>query len=527
MGVDCVQGDFLGKASPHLPSCRFSRIKAHLAPIHRTTARPAVRRARRILPKVEDEATLRACLALLSGRRHRVFTGVALALPGGGERSRVVETMIAMKRLSDEEMAFYAAHGEWRGKAGGYALQGYGGVYVRHIAGSYSNVVGLPLAETRHLLKSAGYDLAWWLIEQGIGETRTVLVEDGEIIEARILRDGVTAAGTVLAARLISAGRNAIARAGREEFLLPKGAPRFNEGAAISIEVTREALGGAEPWKRPLARMTDAPRASPAADRLNLVHKFATDTLEAVGWSDIIDEARSGIIAFPGGELRVTVTPAMTLIDVDGNLPPERLALAGAKASARHPPPRDRRLIGRLADHREPASVCRRGVDAILPQPFERTAVNGFGFIQIVRPRRHQPDELAADRAAFEARALLRRAAARRERSFSPLIQTARRGPTGMDRAARHQIGGAVSLRPDPSLAMRQPMPNVAKKCPLCGEPAPSITPSAVAAARIATCWWLGEGYRTAVPQPRATGWTATNTAVRAPRQASARGSPR
>jgi septum formation protein len=115
---------------------------------------------RRILPKVEDEATLRSCLALLSGRRHRVLTGVALVAPDGAERSRVVETMIAMKRLSDEEIAFYAAHGEWQGKAGGYALQGYGEVYVRHIAGSYSNVVGLPLAETRHLLKSAGYPIA-------------------------------------------------------------------------------------------------------------------------------------------------------------------------------------------------------------------------------------------------------------------------------------------------------------------------------------------------------------------------------
>jgi len=114
---------------------------------------------RRILPKVEDETTLRACMALLSGRRHRVLTGIALAAPGQPVRTRLVETMIAMKRLSAEEIDFYAAHGEWRGKAGGYALQGYGEVYVRHIAGSYSNVVGLPLAETRLLLKAAGYPL--------------------------------------------------------------------------------------------------------------------------------------------------------------------------------------------------------------------------------------------------------------------------------------------------------------------------------------------------------------------------------
>ena len=115
---------------------------------------------RRILPKVEDEATLRACMKLLSGRRHRVLTGVALAIPGNGIRERLGETMIAMKRLSTEEIDYYASHGEWRGKAGGYALQGYGEVYVRHIAGSYSNVVGLPLAETRMLLKSAGYPIA-------------------------------------------------------------------------------------------------------------------------------------------------------------------------------------------------------------------------------------------------------------------------------------------------------------------------------------------------------------------------------
>ena len=115
---------------------------------------------RRILPKVEDEATLRTCMKLLSGRRHRVLTGVALVAPGQPLRTRLVETMIAMKRLSDEEIDFYAAHGEWRGKAGGYALQGYGEVYVRSIAGSYSNVVGLPLAETRNLLKAAGYPLA-------------------------------------------------------------------------------------------------------------------------------------------------------------------------------------------------------------------------------------------------------------------------------------------------------------------------------------------------------------------------------
>jgi septum formation protein len=115
---------------------------------------------RRILPKVEDEQNLRQAMRLLSGRRHRVLTAVALAAPGQKTRTRLVETMIAMKPLSAQEIDHYAAHGEWRGKAGGYALQGYGEVYVRHISGSYSNVVGLPLAETRVLLKAAGYAIA-------------------------------------------------------------------------------------------------------------------------------------------------------------------------------------------------------------------------------------------------------------------------------------------------------------------------------------------------------------------------------
>ncbi len=114
---------------------------------------------RRILPKVEDEATERKCLALLSGRRHRVLTAIALAIPGQEMRTRVVETMISLKRLSHEEIEFYVGHGEWRGKAGGYALQGYGEVFVRTMSGSHSGGVELPLAETRHLLKSAGHPL--------------------------------------------------------------------------------------------------------------------------------------------------------------------------------------------------------------------------------------------------------------------------------------------------------------------------------------------------------------------------------
>jgi septum formation protein len=149
---------------PRQHALRLAREKAQAVAVKEPdalvlAADTVVAVGRRILPKVENEATLRACMKLLSGRRHRVLTGVALAIPGENTRERLGETMIAMKRLSAEEIEYYAGHGEWRGKAGGYALQGYGEVYVRHIAGSYSNVVGLPLAETRTLLKSAGYPI--------------------------------------------------------------------------------------------------------------------------------------------------------------------------------------------------------------------------------------------------------------------------------------------------------------------------------------------------------------------------------
>ena len=300
-----------------------------------------------------------------------------------------------------------------------------------------------------------------WLIERGIGETRAVLVEDDAIVEARILRDGIVPAGTILAARLTSTGRNAVATAGGQEYLLNKGAPGITEGATLSIEVMREPLSGAEPWKRPLARVSEAaPCAAPEILGRTLAWPSPIDALEAAGWSDLLDEARSGIIGFPGGELRIALTPAMTLIDVDGNLPPEQLALAGAQAAARAI--RRHAITGSIGidlptiSGKAARQSVAEAVDAILPQPFERTAVNGFGFLQIVRPRRHPSlFELAADRAAFEARALLRRAA--REAGAIALVAhpalIAALSPEWLDQLAA-QVGGAVSLRPDASRPM-------------------------------------------------------------------------
>ncbi|WP_408587292.1 Maf family protein [Novosphingobium sp.] len=115
---------------------------------------------RRILPKAEDEATARACLSLLSGRRHRVFSAIALLGPDGHLREALSETIVRFKRLSDAEIDAYIAGGEWHGKAGGYAIQGSAEGFCDWLSGSHSGVVGLPLFETRRLLRAAGVALA-------------------------------------------------------------------------------------------------------------------------------------------------------------------------------------------------------------------------------------------------------------------------------------------------------------------------------------------------------------------------------
>jgi len=130
---------------------------ADLAPFVTLAADTVVAVGRRILPKCESRNEAEACLSLLSGRGHRVYTGVALVSASGGLQRRLVETRVRFKRLSREEIDAYIACGEWRGKAGGYAIQGLAGGFVIRIVGSYTNVVGLPLAETAALLNGEGY----------------------------------------------------------------------------------------------------------------------------------------------------------------------------------------------------------------------------------------------------------------------------------------------------------------------------------------------------------------------------------
>ena len=119
---------------------------------------------RRVMPKADmlDEAA--ACLRLLSGRNHRVYTGICLVTPRETFRQRLVETRVRFKRIPNEEIEAYLASGEWRGKAGGYAIQGLAGTFVVKMVGSYTNVVGLPLYETMSLLGGEGFPVHFgWL----------------------------------------------------------------------------------------------------------------------------------------------------------------------------------------------------------------------------------------------------------------------------------------------------------------------------------------------------------------------------
>ncbi|MEZ5878863.1 MAG: Maf-like protein [Tepidamorphaceae bacterium] len=118
---------------------------------------------RRILPKAETLEEASACMRLLSGRSHRVYTAICAGYSSARVRERITETRVRFKRLSREEIDTYLGSGEWRGKAGGYAIQGIAGSFVLKLVGSYTSVVGLPLNETSALLEGAGYPvrLAW------------------------------------------------------------------------------------------------------------------------------------------------------------------------------------------------------------------------------------------------------------------------------------------------------------------------------------------------------------------------------
>jgi hypothetical protein len=306
--------------------------------------------------------------------------------------------------------------------------------------------------------------LAEWLYEEGIGENRAILIDDGEIVEAAIELPGLRA-GAVVPARLISAAGNAVLEDGTEAMASSVGG--LTEGAAFRAEVIREAIperGRPKPAKvRPTALdLREGPSLAERIGNPRPQSPHGPDRFEQAGWSELLEQAASGEIAFPGGALRMSVTPAMTLFDVDGSLQPEALAEAGAGTAAR--------AIRRLAitgsigidlptlprDQRQKAATV---IDAILPQPFERTAVNGFGFLQIVRRRERPslPELIQGDLVAATARALLRRAGratgAITLHAAPALVSLLEARPEWLQALAR-QTGGAVALQAEPGLAI-------------------------------------------------------------------------
>lgn len=320
--------------------------------------------------------------------------------------------------------------------------------------------------------------MAEWLYEDGIGENRAILVEQGLIAEAAIERPGGVRAGAVLGGRLatmlVPGRRGIVLLNGGEEAVLEPIAPGVTEGAAVRVEIVREALPEQGRAKLARARLADgAETAGPtllerlraAGHRVVMMNSTGADLFEQAGWSELIEEAATGEIAFPGGALRMSLTPAMTLFDVDGALPPAALAVAGAQAAGR--------AIRRFGvggsigidlptlPAREDRQRAAAALDAALPQPFERTAVNGFGFLQIVRRRERAslPELLQADRAGAAARALLRLAerspgTGQRTLHAAPSVAAVLEAHPDWLEALARRIGAAVGLQPQAGLAI-------------------------------------------------------------------------
>jgi hypothetical protein len=253
--------------------------------------------------------------------------------------------------------------------------------------------------------------LAEWLYETGIGENRAILVEDGRIIEARIEWPGLRV-GTVANARLtriLMPGRRGIATLDSGDEVLVEPLDRTTEGGIVHVEIVREAIPEPGAVKRAKGRITG----TPLCDGTDLATQVSAqrviglqepDAFEDLGWSELLEQATTGIVPFVGGTVRISLTPAMTLVDIDGTLPPLPLAMAAAKAAARAI-----RLFGitgnigvdlpTVAGKTERTALA-EAFDAELPPPFERTAVNGFGFLQLIRPR---TSASILERAQFEA----------------------------------------------------------------------------------------------------------------------------
>lgn len=323
--------------------------------------------------------------------------------------------------------------------------------------------------------------LAEWLYEAGIGENRAALVERGRILEMAIERDGETGSrvGAVLSARLTrkadASGRGLATLDGGIVAQLTPVPGGLTEGAPLLVEIVRDALReGAE--TKPL-RVRAAPAGAIPKEGPDLRARIAAmdlpvrvlgtglDLLEEHGWSEALEQAASGIVTTSGVLLRIAVTPAMTLIDVDGAGSAADVAIAGARAAGETI--RRFGISGSIGvdlptlqgkDDRQAAAAA---FDAMLPQPFERTALNGFGFLQIVRRRERASliEALQADPVGAAALALLRRAERAQGHGAlnlhaAPAVIARIEARSDWIEALARRVGVTVGLQPDAGLAI-------------------------------------------------------------------------
>lgn len=327
--------------------------------------------------------------------------------------------------------------------------------------------------------------MAEWLYEEGIGEARAALVERGQILEALIEREGSQArAGAIAAGRLahtvIPKKRGIVRLDSGEEVLIEPIPPKVAEGAAVLVEIVREAIpeeGRAKLAKGRIAQPGGKPHPGPSLlQRIRATDSpvipcpaHEEDRLEAHGWGELLDEAQRGEVGTEAAALRIFPTPAMVLIDVDGSLPPAQLGPKGAKLAALAI--RRIGLAGSIGidlptmNNKDERLIAAAQIDKYLPLPFERTAVNGFGFVQIIRRRERASlmEMLRADPVLTAALALLRRAerhdgagggAGGLTLTAAPaIIGLLRRNRDWIDRLERRR-GGTVSLQDDASLAI-------------------------------------------------------------------------
>ena len=332
-----------------------------------------------------------------------------------------------------------------------------------------------------------------WLYEEGIGESRAALVHAGRILEAQIERESErVTAGTVAQGRLtkllVPKKRGIVKLHSGEEVLLEPIPPRLSEGGTVTVEIRREAIGeagldGERRDKLALARAAkpgDKPQPGPSLlQRIRATDipvrpcpAHEEDHLEAHGWGELLDSAMRGEVGTEAAALRIFPTPAMVLIDVDGSLPPAQLGPKGAKLAALAI--RAMGLAGSIGidlptmNNKDERAIAAAQIDKILPLPFERTAVNGFGFIQIIRKReRASLIELLRDNPARTAAMALLRQAERFEApgggGGGPVTLTA--NPAVIDIIRRHaewiallekRRGGPITLAADSALALEQ-----------------------------------------------------------------------